>query len=447
MIYYGLYALQHRGQESAGIVVGDGPDLVGHKGIGLVSEVFREDNLGKLRGSSGIGHVRYSTTGSNRLVNAQPLTILCHRGPLAMAHNGNLVNAGKLRRQLEEEGSIFQTTSDTEVLGHLVARSRQKDFLEALEESLQRVEGAYGYLLLTPRLLIGARDPQGIRPLVMGRLGEAVVLASETCALDAVEAEFVREVEPGEIIVAESEGGGFRSIRLPVSPKTARGRSTGLCIFEYIYFARPDSDLEGANVHLVRKRLGRILAAEHPVEADVVCGVPDSSLSAAAGYAEASGIPYEPALVKNRYIGRTFIQPDAVQRTLGVRLKLNANRKVVEGKRVVLLDDSIVRGTTSRRIVRLLREAGATEVHLRIASPPYTFPCFYGIDTSTSTELIAARKKVEEIREVVEADSLGYLSVPGLLKAIDRGNGHCLACFTGSYPVPVPVGAGKFALE
>jgi amidophosphoribosyltransferase len=316
--------------------------------------------------------------------------------------------------------------------------------VEAAEEGLEEVEGAYGFLLLTPNRLVGARDPGGIRPLVLGRLDGAVVLASETCALDAVEARFEREVAPGEMVVVEA--GGRVTSRWTRPGRTA-AEGAGLCIFEYIYFARLDSDLEGKNVHLVREAMGRALAEECPVEADLVTGVPDSSLSAAAGYAKAAGIPYEVALVKNRYVGRTFIQPDPAQRALGVRLKLNAIRRVVEGKRVILLDDYIVRGTTSRRIVRLLREAGAREVHLRISSPPYRFPCFYGIDTSASSELIAADKEVDEIRELVEADSLAYLSVEGLARAVGGTEAHCSACFTGKYPVPIPAGAGKFSLE
>ncbi|MDA8065266.1 MAG: amidophosphoribosyltransferase [Thermaerobacter sp.] len=432
-----LYALQHRGQESAGLAVTDGRQVRGHKGMGLVAEVFSRDRFRELAGAAAIGHVRYSTTGASLLTNAQPLVVRYHRGGLALAHNGNLVNARRLRERLEEEGSIFQTTSDTEVVAHLIARAGDRDLPEAAGWALEQVEGAYALLMLSEDRLLAARDPAGIRPLSIGRLGDTVVFASETCALDALGAVFWRDVAPGEMVVAGREG--------LVSYRVFPPRPTNLCAFEFIYFARPDSDLDGMNVHAVRKELGRALFQEAPVEADLVTGVPDSSISAAAGYAEAAGIPYELGLVKNRYIGRTFIQPGQDKRSQGVRLKLNALRKVLEGRRVVLVDDSIVRGTTSRHIVQLLRDSGAREVHLRISSPPYRYPCFYGIDTSATSELVAAGRQVEDIRQLVGADSLAFLSSAGLLEVI--GTDRCMACFTGEYPVRIPAGTGKHSLE
>jgi len=442
MCLWALYALQHRGQESAGMAVSDGVRIRYHRGMGLVAEVFPRGVPEQLRGQAAVGHVRYSTMGASVLSNAQPLFIRFRHGDLALAHNGNLVNAPHVRQQLEDAGSIFQTTLDTEVVAHLVARycARGDELPEALSRAMRELRGGYALLMMTPTSLIGARDPHGIRPLSLGRLEEGWVMASETCAFDAIGATFEREVEPGEIVVISHEG--LRTLRgqEPMQP--------ALCIFEFIYFARPDSNLRGMNVHAVRKELGRQLAREHPADADLVTGVPDSSISAASGYAEEAGLAYEMGLVKNRYVGRTFIQPDQQTRDLGVRLKLNALRKVVEGKRVVMVDDSIVRGTTSSYIVRLLREAGAREVHLRISSPPYRYSCFYGIDTSARAELIAARSSVEEIRKQVGADSLGYLSIDGLLKAV-RGTRqeYCLACFTGEYPVPIPQGLGKASLE
>ena len=448
LTYYGLYALQHRGQESAGIAVSDGRCLAIHKGMGLVSEVFGDETINGLGGTSAIGHVRYSTTGSSLLANAQPLVVRHRRGELALAHNGNLVNAAAIRQELEEEGSIFQTTVDTEVVAHLVARAGRNGIESAVEESLRTVQGGFAFVFLTPDRLLAARDPNGFRPLSLGRLGDAWVVASESCAFDTVGAEFVRDVAPGELVIVD--GHGLRSVQVRPAVRPS------LCVFEYIYFARPDSNLNGLNVHAARKNLGRQLAREHPADADLVTGVPDSSISAATGYAEEAGIPYEVGLVKNRYVGRTFIQPAEVSRVTGVRLKLNALRKVVEGRRVVLVDDSIVRGTTSRHIVGLLRSAGAREVHLRISSPPYLHPCHYGIDTSAAADLVATGKAVEEIRRLVDADSLGYLSATGMQSAInggavdaDREGGgrHCLACFNGDYPVNVAGAAGKFALE
>lgn len=434
LTYYGLHALQHRGQESAGIVSSEGGTFTSHRGMGLVTEVFNRATLEKLSGDTAIGHVRYSTTGESLLSNAQPLVFKYREGDIALATNGNLVNAMPIKHQLERMGSIFQTTSDTEVIAHLIARSGYSDLREAVKEALRMVKGAYAFLIMTNDQLIAALDPHGIRPLVMGRLGDSYVFASESCAFDAIGAEYEREVEPGEMIVIDRDGIQTDSI----TGQTRRA----VCSFEYIYFARPDSDVGGLNVHAVRKRLGKQLFEEAPADADVVTGVPDSSISAAIGYAEAAGFPYELGLIKNRYIGRTFIQPNQQLREQGVKMKLSAVRRVVEGKRVLMIDDSIVRGTTSRRIVRLLREAGAAEVHVRISSPPVKNPCFYGIDTADRNELIAASHSVEEIREAIQADSLAFLSISGLLKAIGQGgggphHGMCLACFDGVYPTEI----------
>lgn len=432
MVYYGLFALQHRGQESAGIAIAKDRQITSRRGMGLVSEVLGHEALTALEGAPlGVGHVRYSTAGGSLLENAQPLVFRSARGPLALGHNGNLTNAGTLRRRMEAEGSIFQTTSDTEVIAHLVARSRQKDLEGAMVEALNQVQGGYAVLVLAPDRVVGVRDPFGIRPLVLGRRGSSYMLASETVAFDAVGGEAIREVAPGEMIVLRD---GELEARQAVP-----AREPHFCVFEYIYFARPDSEMHGQNVHQVRKELGRQLAREAPVDADVVIGVPDSSISAATGYAEELEIPYELGLVKNRYVARTFIQPRAEDRKQKVRLKLNVVARVVRGKRVVLVDDSIVRGTTSGHLVRLLREAGAREVHLRIASPPYRYSCYYGIDTSNAGELVAAGREVPEIQALLGADSLAFLSIPGMLQAVARGEGgHCLACFNGDYPLPVP---------
>jgi amidophosphoribosyltransferase len=444
--YCGLYALQHRGQESAGIVASDGRTVVFHKGMGLVSEVFDDERVATLPGHISIGHVRYSTSGSSRLVNAQPVVVRYRGGTLALAHNGNLVNAVRLRTRLEDEGSIFQTTVDTEVIAHLVARSRRTTLEESLTEAFATIKGGYAVVAMNEKTLFAARDPNGFRPLAVGRFPDGGwVVASETCAFDSLGAEFVREVQPGEMVAIDK--GDLRSVRAVPAGKPA------LCVFEYIYLARPDSNIEGRNVHTVRKDLGRRLALDYPVEADIVTGVPDSSLSAASGYAEQAGIPYELGLVKNRYIGRTFIQPTKSARSFGVQVKLNPLRKVLEGRRVVLVDDSIVRGTTSKRIVNLLREAGATEVHMRIASPPYRFPCYYGIDTSATGDLIAVGREIEDIRQAIGADSLAYLSTQALHETV-TGFPHwpvaercCMACFTGHYPVVVEDAGGKFELE
>ncbi|UCZ53791.1 amidophosphoribosyltransferase [Bacillus shivajii] len=432
--YYGLHSLQHRGQEGAGIVVTDGEKLKAKKGLGLVNEVFNSDEIDQLHGSGAIGHVRYTTSGDSDLINVQPLMFNSQTGSLALAHNGNLVNATALKHHLERQGSIFQTTSDTEVLAHLIKRSGYEHLEDNVKNALTMVKGAYAFMVMVEDTLMVALDPNGLRPLSLGRLGDAYVVSSETCAFDIIGATYEREVEPGELLIINDEG--IRSERFSLSPKRS------ICSMEYVYFARPDSNVDQINVHHARKNLGKQLAFEHPVEADVVTGVPDSSISAAIGYAEQTGIPYELGLIKNRYVGRTFIQPSQELREQGVKMKLSAVRGVVEGKRVVMVDDSIVRGTTSRRIVRLLKEAGAKEVHVRISAPPITNPCFYGIDTSTKGELIAATKTVEEIREEIGADSLSYLTVDGLKAGIGRSNdmencGQCLACFTGSYPTEI----------
>jgi len=432
--YYGLHSLQHRGQEGAGIVVSDGEKLVGYKGLGLVSEVFAQGQLNDLIGKAAIGHVRYATAGGGGYANVQPLLFRSQNGSLALAHNGNLVNASGLKHQLENQGSIFQSTSDTEVLAHLIKRSGYSSLKDKVKNALQMIKGAYAFLIMTETEMMVALDPNGLRPLSIGRLGDAYVVASETCAFDVIGAEYERDVEPGELLIINDEG--LRSERF------SKNINRAICSMEFIYFSRPDSNIEGINVHTARKNLGKKLALEAPIEADVVTGVPDSSISAAIGFAEESGIPYELGLIKNRYVGRTFIQPSQSLREQGVKMKLSPVRKVVEGKRVVMVDDSIVRGTTSKRIVNMLREAGATEVHVRISSPPIANPCFYGIDTSTHEELIASSHSVEEIRQVIGADSLAFLSNEGLLDGIGRTydgefRGQCMACFTGKYPTDI----------
>ncbi len=423
-----------RGQEGAGIVTTDRENLHLHKGIGLINEVFSEGQFNKLNGNAAIGHVRYATAGGGGYENVQPLLFRSQKDSLAIAHNGNLVNAYGLKQQLEAQGSILQTSSDTEVIAHLIKRSGQIELEEAIKSALSMVKGAYSLTILTETQLFVAVDPKGLRPLSLGRLGDAWVVSSETCAFDVTGAEYVREVEPGELITISDAG-----------LHTQRFSSTlerSLCSMEYVYFSRPDSNLNGLNVHASRKIMGKVLAQEAPIEADVVTGVPDSSISAAIGFSEASGIPYELGLIKNRYVGRTFIQPSQELREQGVKMKLSAVRGIVEGKRVVMVDDSIVRGTTSKRIVRMLKEAGATEVHVRIASPPIQNPCFYGIDTSTTSELIAANHSIEEMRELIEADSLSFLTVEGLEDCIVGDNdtmthGICKACFTGNYPTEI----------
>ncbi len=433
MVYLGLYALQHRGQESSGIVSSDGKNLISHRQMGLVADVFKEDVIKRLEGSSAIGHNRYSTTGQSHLKNAQPFVVEYSQGPIAISHNGNLVNGTLLREELEQAGSIFQSTSDTEVIIHLIATSKESSLMGRIIEALARARGAYSLLFLTLDRMIAARDPMGFRPLVLGRFQSgpsagACVVASETCALDLIEASYWRDVEPGEIVVIGPDG--VESLKpFPPAPHAK-------CIFEYIYFARPDSNLFGHNVYQVRKALGRQLARENGIPADLVTPVPDSGVPAAIGYAEESGIPLDFGLIRNHYVGRTFIEPAQSIRHFGVKIKLNAQRAVLEGKRVVVVDDSIVRGTTSRKIIRMLRDAGAKEVHMRISSPPTVGPCYYGIDTPTRTELIAANGSVEETRRFIEADTLAYLSRDGMYTYFDgKSQGFCDACFTGNYPV------------
>ncbi len=428
--YLGLYALQHRGQESAGIAATDGVSFHTEKAMGWVADVFSPERLRRLPGHRAIGHVRYSTAGASRLRNAQPITANTARGPIAIAHNGNLTNADVLRREMEREGAIFQSTSDTEVILHLLARAPVGPLTEQLPHALRQVEGAYSLTILTPDAMYAVRDPHGFRPLGLGRLGDSWVVASETCALDLIEAHYEREVEPGEILVISDAG--LQSLR----PFPAAERLQ--CVFEYVYFARPDSVLWGRNVHTVRKALGRELAREHPVEGDVVIPVPDSGTSAALGFAEQSGIRYEMGLIRNHYVGRTFIEPKQGIRHFGVKVKLNPMPEMLEGRRVVVVDDSIVRGTTSRKIVRMIRGAGAREVHMRISSPPIRWPCYYGIDTPTRKDLIGASHNVEEIRRYLGAESLGYLSLEGMVKAAGSDPAQfCHACFTGNYRVGI----------
>ncbi len=428
--YLGLYALQHRGQESAGIAATDGINFHTEKAMGWVADVFSPERLRRLPGHRAIGHVRYSTAGSSNLRNAQPITANTARGPVAIAHNGNLTNADTLRRDMERDGAIFQSNSDTEVILHLLARAPVGPFEDQITHALGQVKGAYSLLILTPDTMYAVRDPYGFRPLTIGRLGEGWVVASETCALDLMEARWERDVEPGEIVIVSDAG--LSSIR-PFPPAERLQ-----CVFEYVYFARPDSILWGRNVHTVRKALGRQLAREHPVEADIVIPVPDSGTSAALGYSEESGTPYELGLIRNHYVGRTFIEPKAGIRHFGVKVKLNPMREMLEGKRIVVVDDSIVRGTTSRKIVKMIRSSGAREVHVRISSPPIQWPCYYGIDTPTRKELIASSHVPEEIRRYLAADSLGYLSLDGMLKATGADPGHfCHACFTGNYRVGI----------
>lgn len=431
--FFGLHSLQHRGQEGAGIVTNHNGRLKGHRDLGLLSEVFKDEReLQRLSGEAGIGHVRYSTAGNNSILNIQPFLFKFHDEELALAHNGNLINALSLRQELEDDGAIFHSNSDTEVLMHLIRRSKQDTLLGRLKESLNTVKGAFAYVMLTPDALIGALDPNGFRPLSIGQMENgAYVLASETCALEVVGAEFVRSVQPGEIVIINDSGYTIETY--------TDNTLLQICSMEFIYFARPDSNIAGVNVHTARKNMGRRLAKESPVEADMVIGVPNSSLSAASGYAEESGIPYEMGLVKNQYVARTFIQPTQELREQGVRMKLSAVRGVVEGKRVIMVDDSIVRGTTSGRIVQLLKEAGAAEVHVRISSPPLKYPCFYGIDIQNQKELIAADYSVEEICEKIGADSLSFLSVDGTVESIGLKfdaphNGLCMSYFTGDYP-------------
>src|SRR3990172_8070321 len=435
MVYLGLYALQHRGQESSGIVSSDGKNLISHRQMGLVADVFKEDVIKRLEGSSAIGHNRYSTTGQSHLKNAQPFVVEYSQGPIAISHNGNLVNATLLREELERAGSIFQSTSDTEVIIHLIATSKGSSLMGRIIEALARARGAYSLLFLTLDRMIAARDPMGFRPLVLGRFQSgpsagACVVASETCALDLIEASYWRDVEPGEIVVIGP--GGVESLKpFPPAPHAK-------CIFEYIYFARPDSNLFGHNVYQVRKALGRQLARENGVPADLVTPVPDSGVPAAIGYAEESGIPLDFGLIRNHYVGRTFIEPAQSIRNFGVKIKLNPVREIIAGKRLAVIDDSIVRGTTSKKIISMLRGAGAKEIHMRITSPPTIGGCYYGVDTPEPDQLIASAKSVQEIAEFIGADSLGYLSNEGMHQALHGKNGNtfCDACFTLNYPIP-----------
>jgi amidophosphoribosyltransferase len=431
MTYLGLYALQHRGQESAGIAASDGQRIRVSKAMGYVADVFNSEIVGQLPGRSSIGHVRYSTAGESRLANAQPFLIDSAHGQISICHNGNLVNADGLRNELVRQGSIFQSTSDTEVVLHLFARSRARTTEDAVIDSVTQVQGAFSFLMLAPDRMIAVRDPHGFRPLALGQLDEAFVVCSETCAMDLIGATYLRDVEPGEVLVISA--GGVRSIK-PFAPAPLAH-----CVFEHVYFARPDSYVFGQSVNEVRTDLGRILAREQRVDADVVVPVPDSGVCAAMGYAEEAGIPLRMGLIRNHYVGRTFIQPQSAIRHFGVKVKLNPVRSILEGRRVVLVDDSLVRGTTSRKIVRMVRAAGAKEVHVRISCPPTISPCFYGVDTPRRSELIAATHTIDEIRGYLDADSVAYLSLEGLMAAVgDHRPHYCSSCYTGVYPVEFP---------
>ena len=430
-VFYGLFALQHRGQESAGIAVSDGEEIRHYKGMGLVNQVFNEENLRPLKGRYAIGHVRYSTTGASLLENAQPIVIYTKFGPIALGHNGNLVNANELRNELKEKGISFLGNSDSEVIASMISTSEQENVEEALVETLKHCKGSFSLVILLRDKLIGVRDPNGIRPLCIGKIENDYVLSSETCALDILGASFEREVANGEMVVIDKQGLRSRTWQM--------GEKEALCVFEYIYFARPDSVLHNRNVYDVRSQMGKYLAKENPVEAEIVMPVPESGVPAAIGFAAESKIPYGEGLIKNQYVGRTFIQPSPEMRELGVKMKLNPIRDAVRGKKVVMIDDSIVRGTTSRQMVGLIRDAGAREVHMRVSSPPILNPCFYGIDTPTKAELIAANLSIEGIRKYIDADSLGYLSIKDMIKAISLpGKNLCLACLNGEYPVRIP---------
>ncbi len=431
--YLALYALQHRGQESGGIATADGYQLANIKGMGLISEIFTDDVLRKLPGSMAIGHTRYSTTGDSALLNAQPIRVESTKGLIAIAHNGNLINLGNLRTKLERAGAVFQTTSDSEIIIQLIAHSKAGTLVDAIADSLSQVEGAFSIVMMTRDRVFAARDPRGFRPLSMGRIRNAdgpdtIVFASETCAFDLLRADYERDVLPGELVMVTQDG--------VTSRQFASGVPQSSCVFEHVYFARPDSKIYGRWVQESRDQMGRQLARESGVPADIIVPVPDSGVTAALGYAEESGIPFRFGLIRNHYVGRTFIEPEQRVRDFGVKLKLNPVRNLLEGKRVILIDDSIIRGTTSRKIVRMVRGAGAKEVHLRISCPPTISPCFYGVDTPSKRDLIAANQSVEEIRQYIEADSLAYLSLDGMLKCCDggQGTGYCVACYTGEYP-------------
>jgi len=437
--FFALFALQHRGQESAGIAVTDGNGIKVHTRLGLVSQAFTETDLALLKGHISIGHNRYSTTGSNRPMNAQPIIAKFNGFNIALAHNGNIINSKLLRDELQERGYHFHTSTDSEVIANLILASPGQNWQQKIEYAMHRLQGAYSVVILTEDKLIGVRDPFGVRPLCLGNIDGGWCIASESCALDHIGAKFVREIEPGEIVVIDNQG--VKSFKKEDGKKA-------LCIFEYIYFARPDSIIQGKLLYQTREAMGRILAEEYPVDADFVMGVPDSATAAGIGYSNASGIPYCEGLLKNRYVGRTFIEPEQRIRELGVQLKFNPLSRIIAGKRLVVVDDSIVRGTTTPHVVSLLKKAGATEVHLRICAPPIRYPCFFGVDMATKWELIAARKTVPEIKEHLGADSLGYLSLDGLIRAVDLPKDiFCLACFTGAYPIPVQIEMDKLALE
>lgn len=432
MTYLGLYAQQHRGQESTGIVSLKEGEHITHKGLGLVGKVFQEPELERLQGRAAIGHVRYSTTGQNALENAQPLTATLSNGPVAIAHNGNIVNSKELREEMISKGAIFQGSNDTEVLLHMLARLQKNKFVDAVCDSLKKLEGAFSMVLLTQKKLVAVRDPYGFRPLVLGRRenpdgSKSVVIASETCAFDLIGAKFEREIEPGEVFWVDADGEHSRMFK--------ESERKGHCVFEHVYFSRPDSVVFGKNVYETRKNMGRWLAKEEPVDADLVIPVPDSGVPAAIGYSHQSGLPFELGIIRNHYVGRTFIQPSQSIRSFGVKIKLNPQAEVLKGKKVVVIDDSIVRGTTSRKIISLIRQAGAKEIHFRIASPPTIGPCFYGVDTPRRQQLIASQKSIEEIREFIGADSLAYLSNEGMLEAVGgTKKQYCAACFDGDYP-------------
>jgi amidophosphoribosyltransferase len=440
LVYFGLYALQHRGQESAGMVVVNQGQAQEHKAMGLVPDIFGERILNELKGDIALGHVRYSTTGSSLLINAQPLRVHYAGKTLAIAHNGNFVNARQIRIELEKHGSLFQTTMDSEIVLHLVAKNMSNGLEEAMLTTMKQIKGAYSMVLLTDDCLMAVRDPHGFRPLSLGRLHSGYVIASETCAFDLVQAEYIRDIEPGEILIINKEG--LKSIRFEDKSRKAQ------CIFELIYFARPDSRVFGQNVYLFRKRQGELLAKEYPLKADLVMPFPDSGTYAAIGYAQASGLPFEMGVIRNHYVGRTFIQPSQSMRDFGVRVKLNPVRELFQGKRVVIIEDSIIRGTTARSRLQAFKGLGVKAVHMLVSCPPHRFPCYYGIDFSTKGELIASRKSVEEIREFIGLDSLGYLSMENMIKATSIPKEDlCMACFDGQYPVPIQEEFNKFGLE
>ena len=437
--FFGLYALQHRGQESAGIATADGKKVYLHTSMGLVSQVFTEDELAQLHGHIAIGHTRYSTTGSSRACNAQPILIEANSTTIALAHNGNIVNAKFLSDELSQQGYTFATTTDSEIIANLVMSSTERNPVDKIRYAMRRLQGAYSLVILTKDKLMGVRDPMGVRPLCLGTIDGGWVIASESCALGHVGAQFIREIEPGEIVVINKNG---------VRSFTEESTRKALCIFEYIYFARPDSVIQGKLLYSARQAMGKILAREYPVDADLVMGVPDSATAAGIGYAVASGIPYCEGLIKNRYVGRTFIEPDQRLRDLGVKLKFNPLAETIVGKRLIVVDDSIVRGTTTPKVVAMLKRAGAKEVHLRICSPPIRHPCFFGVDMATRWELIAAQKTIPAIKEAIGADSLGYISIEGLIESVGLPKDMlCLACFTGDYPIPVQLEMDKLALE